>query len=440
MFNFCSVGVESKWRLIHSLWRVLFLSGSGSGVHDAGWGFHVFSHGGSVLDLSHVHHFDGSNVLEGAQDSVGVLQRSVYDESELVLVLVGSVGLGGDLASDLDSSSWLVNVVYRSSVALDHLSAADSDSHEFVAILHDGVSVDWVLLGLGLVQPWVKWAFVGKLSFLNLSEHVVLVHGRLSNWDDLFDDVPQNSFGARDGGQRSWVSPSSVELENFDEFLEVKVVASCSAHSHVFELSGGELRQESIVVLDIEGKSHLLDSVEEGLWNNLKEESQNTVAELRWLVSLGEAALKSVDNMHLQIQKFSVNGVFGWRVEMILQTVEFGLWNVLVEERDGLGLHEALFGGLVSVLGVKLVEEGVSLLVELGGGLRVDVLVVEVEDVISKTCVNLHLGFEIDWSLLGSKSLAWVSVVEIGGVGVLWGIVKSLEEADSRSLSSWVLS
>lgn len=347
------------------------------------------------------------------------------------------VGLGGDLASDLDSSSWLVNVVNRSAVALDDLSVANSDSHEFVAILHEGVSVDWVLLGLSLVQPWVfAWALVGKLGFFNLSEGVVLVHGRLSDWDDLFDDVPEDSLGARDGGQRSRVSPSSVELENFNEFLEVEVVASTSAHSHVFGLSGCELRQESVVVLDIKRKAHLLDSVEEGLWNNLEEESQNTVAELRWLVSLGKAALKSVDNVHFQIQKFSVNRVFGRRVEMILQSVEGGLWNVLVEERDGLGLKEALFGGLTA----ELVEEGVSLLVELEGGFRVDVLVVEVEYVISKTCVNLHLGLEIDWSLLGSKSLAYVSVIEVGGVGVLRGGVKSLEEADSWSLGSWVLS
>jgi len=52
---------------------------------------------------------------------------------------------------------------------------------------------------------------------------------------------------------------------------------------------------------------------------------------------------------------------------------------VLVEQRDSAGLQVALLLSLVRLLGVELVEESITLLVELQGLLGVNLLVVEVE-------------------------------------------------------------
>ena len=96
-------------------------------------------------------------------------------------------------------------------------------------------------------------------------------------------------------------------------------------------------------------------------------------------VSLGKAGLHLMDDMHFQIQEFSVDGVLRWRVKMILQSIKLGFRNVLVEQRDSAGLQVALLLSLVRLLGVELVEESITLLVELQGLLGVNLLVVEVE-------------------------------------------------------------
>jgi len=119
------------------------------------------------------------------------------------------------------------------------------------------------------------------------------------------------------------------------------------------------------MILDIDVKVCSFNLSEEGFWHDLEKETQNTVAELRWLRSFGEGALKTMNDMHLQIQQFSVNRVLRWRMEVILHSVKLCLGNVLIKQRNGLGLKETLFGGLISMLGVELVEEGITLLIEL---------------------------------------------------------------------------
>lgn len=126
-------------------------------------------------------------------------------------------------------------------------------------------------------------------------------------------------------------------------------------------------------------------------------------------------------------------------MEMILHAVKFCLADVLIEQRYGLCLQEALLLLLIRLIGVQLEKEGVSLLVEFQRFLGVNLLVVEFESVIFEIGGNLHLSFEIDRSLLGTKSLALRGIIKVEGVGVLWGLVQALKKANTWSLSSWVL-
>jgi len=146
------------------------------------------------------------------------------------------------------------------------------------------------------------------------------------------------------------------------------------------------------MILDIDVKVCSFNLSEEGFWHDLEKETQNTVAELRWLRSFGEGALKTMNDMHLQIQQFSVNRVLRWRMEVILHSVKLCLGNVLIKQRNGLGLKETLFGGLVSVLGVELVEEGITLFIELQRLFCINHLIIIVEYVILKSDMNFFLG------------------------------------------------
>ena len=60
-----------------------------------------------------------------------------------------------------------------------------------------------------------------------------------------------------------------------------------------------------------------------------------------------------MDDVHLQVHEYSINRVLRWSVEMVLHTVELSLANMLVEQRDSGGLHEALLRLLISLLSVE---------------------------------------------------------------------------------------
>lgn len=92
------------------------------------------------------------------------------------------------------------------------------------------------------------------------------------------------------------------------------------------------------------------------------------------------------------------------------------------------------------MLSVQLIKESIALFVEFQRLLRVHHLVVEFECVILEPDIDLHFGIEVDGRLLGSKSLARMSIVKVSRVGILWRRLKAFKEADSRSLSSWILS
>ena len=74
---------------------------------------------------------------------------------------------------------------------------------------------------------------------------------------------------------------------------------------------------------------------------------------------------------------------------MILHTEELSFFDMLIKERYGLSLEEALFLGFIGMLGIQLIVEGVSCIVELERFLWVDLFVVELEYVILESSMNV---------------------------------------------------
>ena len=124
---------------------------------------------------------------------------------------------------------------------------------------------------------------------------------------------------------------------------------------------------------------------------------------------------------------------------MILHTEELGFFDMFVKERDGVSLEETLFLGLVGMLGVQLVVEGISLFVELKSFLWVDLFVVELEYVILESGMNVYVCLKIDRGLHSTQTLTWMSLVKIGSIFILWSLFEALKEANTWSLGSWVL-
>jgi len=176
--------------------------------------------------------------------------------------------------------------------------------------------------------------------FFDLSELIVFVKGGLSNWNNVINNIPKDTFWAWNSCQRSLIGPSSVEVEKLNELMHVKtfslldVLVSFQREerllltvvSYSWGLSINQVRQESVV--EIDGISMLwgdlfLDIVEVRIWHAFENESQDTVAELRAILNIWACVLVlyRMDNMHLQVQEFSINGMFWWGVEMILHSI-----------------------------------------------------------------------------------------------------------------------
>ena len=199
-----------------------------------------------------------------------------------------------------------VNVENVSTVDVENLSVANSDSHELVTVLNKWVSIKWISLLLCLNLPVGNLLgislqslldSVGVLILFNLTEWVELIKSLLSDWNHVLDNIPQDTLRARDGGQRSLVSPSSVEVEKFNEFFEIKG-SSILSQSLGFKIN--HFREESIMVIDIDFWVPRVDLQEVLLWHALEEEAQHSIWELGVNTDL-VFALNLMDNMHFQI-------------------------------------------------------------------------------------------------------------------------------------------
>lgn len=117
-----------------------------------------------------------------------------------------------------------IDSVHGSTIFVLDLSVASCDSHKSVVTF----LFAQLLLGFGDVLfqffeecngPWLLIGnLVDNLLFCNLSHFSVQVEGRLSNWDNVFDDVPENTFITWGGSQRALVSPSLVGVDLLYEF------------------------------------------------------------------------------------------------------------------------------------------------------------------------------------------------------------------------------
>lgn len=261
-------------------------------------------------------------------------------------------------------------MVNWSIVLVLNLSVAHSNSHELVSV--DVLALHAVVMG-GLGKgPSVNFLLIGNElgggeTLLDLSELDELIGGALSDWDNLLNNVPHDTFGSWGGGEGSLESPSSVSVDHADEFGKIQ--------SGV--LSGGQLTVSivgalgwlvldglELLLIDEVGKELVVVSLglvllEVGFWHDLEKEAENTVAELgglgisSWEVSGGVFLLELVHDMHLEVEELTVEGVLGWGMEMELHTVEVGALDMWVEERDGAGVHEVVLDKLVvSVLHV----------------------------------------------------------------------------------------
>lgn len=64
------------------------------------------------------------------------------------------------------------------------------------------------------------------------------------------------------------------------------------------------------------------------IWNSFEEETKNTVGESGRLLGIWNNAM---NNMHLEVEKLTVNGVLGWCMEMVLEALQLYARAVLVE-------------------------------------------------------------------------------------------------------------
>jgi hypothetical protein len=82
-----------------------------------------------------------------------------------------------------------------------------------------------------------------------------------------------------------------------------------------------------------------VESEGEVLRHSLEEETNNAMAEHGVLLDI---RFESVDNMHFEVHELAVDGVLGWSVEMVLETVEVAALNLWLEQANGRSSEEVL--------------------------------------------------------------------------------------------------
>ena len=125
------------------------------------------------------------------------------------------------------------------------------------------------------------------------------------------------------------VGPSSVEVKKLNELVHVQwgflflVFVSFQREErllltgvrHSLGLSINHVSQKFVVEIDgilMLRSDIFFNIVEVGIWHAFENESQDTVAELRAILNIWACVLvlHLMDNMHLQVQQTTVNGMF----------------------------------------------------------------------------------------------------------------------------------
>jgi hypothetical protein len=137
---------------------------------------------------------------------------------------------------------------------------------------------------------------IEEFTLLNLSVLEEHIESGLAEWNDVLKNIPEDALGEWSGGQGACVSPSSVVLQQLDEFGEV----------NLFGLSLGTGPGV------IEHLSHVpvmeVGAAVKGEWeivgHGFEEEAENTVAEG------GQALggwLELVDDVELEVHELAID-------------------------------------------------------------------------------------------------------------------------------------
>lgn len=253
-----------------------------------------------------------------------------------------------------------------SAVLVLDFSVAAGDSHEGVSSLLLGSLGSWDVFfqlleeldGLGILVS----EMIGALMFLDLSHFGVHIKGGLSDRDDSFNDVPEDSLVTWSGGQRALVGPSLVEVKLLDELGQIQVTHAFFTRPSLSLFFLDQFKHESVVPLNIGLRISDVHLGKVWFWHDLEEEAKDTSAKLGVLVLT--LIVQEMDNVHFKVEELAVNGMFTWGMEVELDTVESGLWDMLVEEGDGLSAQAVGVLLLGLTLG-NVEEESVTSLVEL---------------------------------------------------------------------------
>ena len=236
---------------------------------------------------------------------------------------------------------------------------------------------------------------MGELFLFNLSKSIEFIESGLSDRNYLFYNVPEDTLSAWNSSQGSLVRPSSVEVQKLNELSQVEFWSLedlswvSQSELHVLSFCSSQACEEFVMKVGITHWVVFLSQAEVGVWHDLEEETQNTVAELRELLTGSDLALHTVNDVHFQIHKLTVDCVLRWRGEMVLHTVEFAFFDMRIEKCDGVGLQVACFLLFFGCASVESVVESITLFVELESLLRIDLLVVEFESGISESDVDV---------------------------------------------------
>lgn len=223
-----------------------------------------------------------------------------------------------------------VDSVDGSTVLVLHLPVATSDSHEGVSgllltLLGSGDFLFQLLEeldGLGILVG----KLVGKLLFFDLSHFGVLVEGGLSNWDDAFDDIPEDTLVTWSGSERALVGPSLVEVDLLDELVQIQVVHATLTVIFLVD----QFSHESVVPLNVGLRISDVHLVEVFFRHNLEEETEDTSSELRVVVLT--LLVEEMNNVHFKVEELAIDGMFTWGMEVELDTVEGTFWNMGVKK------------------------------------------------------------------------------------------------------------
>lgn len=311
-----------------------------------------------------------------------------------------------------------VDVVHGSvTFVLDH-SVAGGDSEEGLILR----SLEWLdvfglkrKLGKGVLFVLFVLEVVESFFLINFSVVEEEIECRLADWDDLLENVPEDAFGERSSCERARVTPSSIVVQKLNKLGQVQLLVLIG----ILLLSLKHLFQEYIMVI-----RKTIHSKFEIIRNSTENETQDTISELRFvflILRIHVFWFKCMNDMHFKVKKLTIDRVLRWSMEMVLQTVESGRVDVLIEEADGLSLHEVVLRFLVVHDKLKLL----TLLIVLQLLLSIDILVIELKFLVLEVFLDGDICFQVDWSLCAAIAYNTSTFVGepviIGGHPVVFG-------------------